>query len=190
MYPELEDPDRHHHLPAGALLYRVQLAAPRPDSVQLNGFNLPPTGLMTGRFDLVDEPVAYLASSRRAALLESVFRRDLKHQTLEHLQRRVLATVKTLRNLVLVDLRGLEQEMPFLVAGRYGPCRELAQGWRVQGADGVVYTSPQHPGQCCVVLFEPGLRAGKIVRKELLVSKGRPLQAVLDAARVSAVPLI
>lgn len=190
MYPELEDPYRHPNLPAGTLLYRVQLAAARPDSVQLNGFNLPPTGLMTGRFDLVDEPVVYLASTRRAALLESVFRRELKHQTLEHLQRRVLATVQTLSDLVLVDLRGLEEEMPFLVAGRYEPCRELAQAWRAQGADGVVYASPQHPGQSCVVLFESGLRASKIVGKELLVSKGRPLQAVLDAASVAAVPLI
>ena len=51
-------------LPAHQIWHRVQRKTARNDSVRVNGFLLAPTGGMAGRFDLPDEPIAYLGACR------------------------------------------------------------------------------------------------------------------------------
>lgn len=192
MYADLEAPPPHRRitLPAGTLTYRVQRTLARADTSQINGLHLAPPTSMAGRFDLGSEEVAYLASSKRAALLESVFRRNRPHQTMEYISKRTLITVRTQRDLELLDLTGLEQQYPFLVAGRYGPSQGLSSRWRGMGFEGILYASAQHPGQACLALFEPAIHDCKVVKREPLVSKGLPLLAVLDAAHRAGITII
>jgi hypothetical protein len=58
--------------------HRVQRSCARSGSVRIKGYVLAPTGGLTGRFDLADEPIAYLSDSPETALYESVFRREVR----------------------------------------------------------------------------------------------------------------
>lgn len=60
-------------IPAHHTWHRVQRATGRRGSVRLKGYVLAPTGGLTGRFDLADEPTAYLADSPETALYEPYF---------------------------------------------------------------------------------------------------------------------
>jgi hypothetical protein len=51
-------------LASANIFYRVQSVRARSSNVVINGVSLPPVGLMSSRFCLSDEPVAYLAAKR------------------------------------------------------------------------------------------------------------------------------
>ena len=63
-------------LASANIFYRVQSVRARSSNVVINGVSLPPVGLMSSRFCLSDEPVAYLADSQETALYESLLRRQ------------------------------------------------------------------------------------------------------------------
>ena len=54
--------------PAHQIWHRIQRKTARKDSVRINGFVLAPSGGLAGRFDLADEPTAYLGDSPETAL--------------------------------------------------------------------------------------------------------------------------
>lgn len=55
-------------IPPHYLWYRIQRVKARSDSVRTRGFVLAPAGSLAGRFDLADEPTAYLADTEVTAL--------------------------------------------------------------------------------------------------------------------------
>ena len=63
-------------LASANIFYRVQSVRARSSNVVINGVSLPPVGLMSSRFCLCDEPVAYLADRQETALYDSLLRRD------------------------------------------------------------------------------------------------------------------
>lgn len=182
-------PDSRFTLEAGSLIYRVQLTVALPVTVNLAGLLLAPPNTMRNRFDLGVEPVAYFATTKLAALVESAFRRENEYQSRAYLADRSLVTIKVQQDLDLVDLRGLERTFPFLISGRYRVCQAYAWQWRADGFNGVIYASAQHPGQTCIALFEPGIRDTKVVRKESLMIKGKPTPLVEQASYLTQIPL-
>ena len=106
-------------IPAHQIGHRVQRATPRRGSVRFKGFVLAPTGGLTGRFDLADEPTAYLADSPETALYESVFRREVRGCHWDRLLERAMVTFETRASVHLADLRGLEERYPALQSLRY-----------------------------------------------------------------------
>ena len=109
--------------------------APRAEnqdgSVRLNGHVLPPTGLLTGRFD---------------------------RYPLQRLKERSLARFETTERLRVAGIRGLEEQHPVLQSARYVITREFALDCRDRGLDGILYASAQHANHGCVCLFESGIR--------------------------------
>ena len=86
--PFIELPDRQ-------IWHRIQRTSWRKDSVRTRGFILPPFGIPTGRFDLSDEPTAYLADSEQTSCYEALFRRDTRSYTLDQLRQRSLCLLYT-----------------------------------------------------------------------------------------------
>lgn len=113
-------------LPAHQIWRRIQRKPARSDSVRLNGFVLAPPGGLAGRFDLADEPTAYLGDSPETALYESLFRREVRSCHWDRLQQRVLSSFETLHRLRLVDLRGLEERYPVLQSLRCDSTQSFA----------------------------------------------------------------
>ncbi|MDM0117947.1 RES family NAD+ phosphorylase [Variovorax sp. J22R133] len=153
-------------------------------SVRLNGHVLPPTGLMTGRFDLADEPTTYLADSEDTSMYEAVFRRDVHSVRLQRLKQRFLATFETIRRLRVADLRGLEEEHPVLQSARYLYTQEFALDCRRRGLGGILYASAQHANHGCICLFKSGISKMDRLAVTPLVSSSQQLhRAVVRAAR-------
>lgn len=179
-------------IPAHQTWHRVQRATARSGSVRLKGYVLAPTGGLTGRFDLVDEPTAYLADSPETALYESVFRREVRSCHWDRLMERTLVTFETRASLRLADLRGLEERYPVLQSMRYETSQKFAQDCRQQGLHGVLYASAQHPHHGCVCLFKAGIeQTRKLVAFALVESgTGNLLRSVVTAARGSQVPIV
>lgn len=179
-------------LPPNQTWYRVQRKTTRPGSVRLNGFILPPLGGLTGRFDLADEPTAYVADSTETALYESLFRREVRACHWDKLQERVLARFHTVAGLRLVDLRGIEERYPVLQSLRYDATQSFAADCRKNNLHGIVYASAQHPYHDCVCLFKAGLDGARRASTTPLVQRGTGNlhKAVLAAARGSQVPII
>jgi hypothetical protein len=69
--------------------------------VRISGFILPPPGALGGRFDLADEPVAYLADSELTTLYERFFRRETRALHVEQLKLRALTGDQDAEALVL-----------------------------------------------------------------------------------------
>lgn len=171
-------------LPASQTWYRIQRLNPLPQSLRLNGYTLPPPGIPVNRFDLTGHPVAYLADSALTALYEAVFRRETTGRSLDYLRVRALAKFRSVERIRLADLRGQEEEAPFLVSGRYQATQLLAAQFFEDGLDGIMYGSAQHPYHYCVCLFSPGMAKTKCSRKLPLVNPktGVPLTVAIDAA--------
>lgn len=179
-------------IPAHQIWHRVQRATPRRGSVRLKGFVLAPTGGLTGRFDLADEPTAYLADSPETALYESVFRREVRSCHWDRLQERVMVTFETRASVHLADLRGLEERYPVLQSLRYEVSQKFAQDCRQQDLHGILYASAQHPHHSCVCLFKSGIEhIKKLTAFELVEpATGHLLKSAANAARGSQVPII
>ncbi|MDO8770479.1 MAG: RES family NAD+ phosphorylase [Burkholderiaceae bacterium] len=172
--------------------YRIQRLKALKDSVRTNGFILPPTGIMAGRFDLTHQATAYMADSPETALYESLFRREARSCTMGSLSDRVLTIFETTQRLRLVDLRGHEESFPVLQSLRYDATQQLAQDCLDQGIHGVIYASAQHPYHACLCLFANGIAAMRRRTATPLVEQQtqRLLKAVVKAAHGSRVPIL
>jgi len=179
-------------LPARQIWHRVQRKTARIDSVRVNGFLLAPLGGLTGRFDLADEPIAYLGDSPETALYESLFRREVRSCHWDKLRQRVLASFETLHRLRLVDLRGLEELYPVLQSLRYEFTQSFALNCRRQDLDGIFYASAQHPHHGCVCLFKSGIDKTRRTSSIPLVKPGTEQlhTAAVVAAWGSQVPIV
>ncbi|MFZ3119927.1 MAG: RES family NAD+ phosphorylase [Variovorax sp.] len=179
-------------LPAGQRWHRVQLTRWTRSSVRRNGFNMPPFGTPTARFDLHHEPVAYLADSAETALYETSFRREAGNCAWQRLVDRSLVAFETRAGLRLVVLRGFEERFPVLQSERYESTRSFAHASRSAGHHGILYASAQHASHSCICLFEAGLALMKKVHSLPLVKPNTEqlLGAVVHAARGSQVPIV
>lgn len=106
-------------IPARHTWHRVQRTSARRDSIRFKGYVLAPLGGLAGRFDLADEPTAYLADSPETALYESLFRREVRSCHWDRLDQRSLVSFDGRASLRLADLRGLEERYPVLQSMRY-----------------------------------------------------------------------
>ncbi len=179
-------------IPAHQIWHRVQRATARRGSVRLKGYVLAPTGGLTGRFDLADEPTAYLADSPETALYESVFRREVRSCHWDRLLERTMVTFETRASLHLVDLRGLEERYPVLQSIRYEISQKFAQDCRDHDLDGILYASAQHPHHSCVCFFKSAIEQTKKLTAFALVDSGSGnlLKSAANAARGSQVPIV
>lgn len=178
-------------LPENLQLHRVQRIEAPPNSVRLNGHVLAPAGLLTGRFDLSDESITYLADSEFTALYESLLRREIHSCSIELLRERLLASFRSLTRLRVADLRGLEEQYPVLQSARYAITQRFAADCRKRGLDGILYASAQHPTHACLCLFESGIRKLRRISATPLVKPGtRQLHwAVVNALNGSRIAL-
>ncbi len=179
-------------LPPNTLWHRIQRIKSRRDSVRMGGFIMPPAGTLGGRFDLADEPTAYLADSELTALYESLFRRDARTCTLSQLRDRTLMSFRTSPGLRLVDVRGLAEPFPVLQSLRYATTQGFAAQSREAGAHGVLYASSQHPYHGCVCLFPEGVARMSKVSSAPLVKPGtdRLHRSVIDAANGAQIVIV
>lgn len=178
-------------LPENQVWHRVQRTKTLSGSVRLNGHVLPPTGLLTGRFDLPNEATTYLADSEETALYEAVFRREIHSYPLQRLKERSLAAFVVTERLRVAGIRGLEEQHPVLQSARYVVTREFALDCRERGLDGILYASAQHANHGCVCLFESGMRKlRRTASTPLVKSDTQQLhRAVVRAAHGSRVPI-
>ena len=178
-------------LPETQTWHRVQRTRAISGSVRLNGHILPPTGLLTGRFDLPNEPISYVADSEDTALYEAAFRRETHSYPLQRLKERSLTTFETTQRLRVAGIRGLEEQHPVLQSARYVITREFALDCRNRGLDGILYASAQHANHGCVCLFESGIRKLKRTAATPLVKSDTQQlhRAVVRAAQGSRVPI-
>lgn len=178
-------------LAAGRLFYRVQLQRAIHGSVKLGDVLLPPTGLLSGRFCLQDEPVAYFADSDQTALYESLLRRETQAQSIANLRKRCLTTFVSQSSLRLVDLRDLAEPYPVLHSLRFQQTQALSRECRAKGFNGILYSSAQHPGHTCAALFRTGIENLATLTAQPLVKKqtNRLLKVVQTALWRSGVPL-
>ena len=179
-------------IPNNQVWYRVQRKSPRKDSLRLNGYMLAPFGGLAGRFDLVDEAVAYLADEPQTALYESLFRREVRNCHFSRIEQRALVTFETISPLRLIDLRGLEAHYPVLQSMRYETSQTFASACRQQELHGVLYASAQHASHSCLCLFRAGIERTKKIEANALVQSRTGLlhKAVVQAARGSQVPIL
>jgi RES domain len=179
-------------LPAGQSWYRIQLLKAFKDSVRMSGFILPPPGALAGRFDLSDEPVAYLADSDLTTLYERFFRRETRAVHMDQLRQRALTVFTATTSLRLADMRALPEQFPVLISQRYELSQLMARTLRDQGLHGLLYASAQHPEHTCLCLFSEGISRMKRSNQVALVlpSTGALHKAVILAARGSQVPLL
>ena len=179
-------------IPPHYLWYRIQRVKARSDSVRTRGFVLAPAGSLAGRFDLADEPTAYLADTEVTALYESLFRRETLDCTLDQIKMRALVTFRTKAQLRLVDVRGAEERFPVLQSLRYESTQAFAKACREDGAHGVIYASAQHSTHACICLFPEGIKRMSRIAGIPLVENGteRLHRSVVIAARGSEVPII
>ncbi len=179
-------------LPKHTLWHRIQRAKPLRGSARIKGLILPPAGTLTGRFDLAKEVTAYLADSELSALYESLFRREARTCSLEAMRARSLVSFRATGTLRLVDLRRLEESFPVLQSLRYEATQAIATASRKRGAQGVLFSSAQHPTHECVCLFEAGIAQLKKVDSVPLVEPGtdRLHRTVITAAWRSQVPIV
>ena len=178
-------------LPAHQTWHRIQRTKARSGSVRLKGHVLPPTGLLTSRFDLPDEPVSYLADSEDTALYEAVFRREIHSYRWARLEERSLATFTTSERLRVAALRGLEEQHTVLQSTRYEMTRHFAHDCRARDLDGILYASAQHANHACVCLFESGIHKLRRTSTTPLVKAdtGQLHQSVVRTAHGSRVPI-
>ncbi len=179
-------------IPAHQTWHRVQRTSSRRDSVRFKGYVLAPLGGLAGRFDLADEPTAYLADSSETALYESLFRREVRSCQWDRLTQRSLVSFDGRASLRLADLRGLEERYPVLQSMRYETSQKFAQECRQQELHGILYASAQHAHHSCVCLFKAGMELTKKLASFALVEpdSGNLLKSVANAARGSQVPIV
>ena len=172
-------------------LFRIQRTHARPGTVRLGRVLLPPSHLMTGRFDIDDQPVGYFAESPETAVYEVLCRREALALSMSELARRNLLCVQTKVPLNLLDLRPHAQSWPVLQSLRFPITQALAKDAHDQGFSGIAYRSAQHYAMDCYALFGDALKTLKAAWSESLLEPGTGnLHGAVAAALLgSKVPL-
>ena len=178
-------------IPSHQTWYRIQRKTARSNSVRLKGYLLAPSGALAGRFDLDDEPTAYLGDSPETVLYESLFRREVRSCSLDMLKERVLVSFETQARVRLADLRNLPERYPVLQSMRYQTTQSFASDCQHENLNGILYASAQHPHHECVCLFKSGIEKTKKSSSVLLVESGTGQlhKAVINAAHGSQIPV-
>ncbi|WP_157270584.1 RES family NAD+ phosphorylase [Azohydromonas aeria] len=178
-------------IPAGQTFFRIQRARATRQTVRRGPLKLAPAGVMSGRFDLVDAPTAYLAEAPETALYEAVFRREATSVSIAALGQRELLAAQLLQQVQLGDLRPHAGSWPVLQSLRHSQTQELAAQAHAAGFDGFIYRSAQQFGQDCIVLFDPGATSTKALwRTPLTNAAGAVSRWVAAAVRGSGIPLV
>lgn len=179
-------------LPAPTVLFRIQRTRARRGSMRVGRILLPPSHLLSGRFDVAGVPVGYFAEAPDTAVYESLCRREATGVSMQAAAMRTLLCVQTTQPLALLDLRMHASSWPVLQSLRLSHTQELAAEARAQGFAGIVYCSAQQHNMHCYAIFGDALAGLRAVWSERLTEPGTEnLHAVLAAAiRGSQVPLV
>jgi hypothetical protein len=113
-------------LPAPSVLYRIQRARARRGSLRVGRILLPPSHLLSGRFDVAGVPVGYFAEAPETAVYESLCRREATAVSMQAAAIRTLLCVQTTQPLRLLDLRMHASSWPVLQSLRLNHTQELA----------------------------------------------------------------
>lgn len=176
------------------ILYRVQRTRSRAGSVTIGPLRLPPRGLLSNRFDLANDDVAYFAEMDTTAVYETLARRETTTLSLSAtVAQRQLLTLRTTQPLALLDLRGHAHAWPVLQSLRYAATQSVAASTQAAGYQGIVYRSAQQYGADCYAIFGIGaLKSLRLVSRTTLVhaATGSVHRVVAGAVRGSKVPLV
>lgn len=159
-----------HEVPLGTVLYRVQYTEVRADTIQRGPLKMYGGAALSGRFDLGDRPIAYLAELPQTALYEAVFRKNADMVRLEALVDRELIAVKTARTLLVADLRPFASHFPVLHSSRIHETQELAAAIAKTDLEGLIRQSAQQADRACIVLFDPPADAVSLLWRSPLVA--------------------
>ncbi len=179
-------------LPAPSVLFRIQRSRARHGSLRVGRILLPPTHLLSGRFDIAGVAVGYFAEAPETAAYESLCRREAAALSIKLAAMRTLVCLQTSRALTLLNLRKHASSWPVLQSLRLTHTQELAAEAHAQGFAGIVYRSAQQPDMDCYAIFGDALIGMRAVWAERLVEPGTGnVHAVLAGAiKGSQVPLL
>ena len=185
----------HFDLLAPQLLFRVQHSSARPGTVKIGTrlLLLPPSNLLSGRFDVAGQPVAYFAERSETALYEAICRREAVGISYALMAKRSLLSVQTTAKLPLLDLRPHASSWPVLHSLRFDQTQALAAEAHAAGFFGVVYKSAQQHDKDCFALWGAALTALRRMSVERLVESGSgnlhvALAAALKGSRLPLLP--
>jgi hypothetical protein len=179
-------------LPAPSVLYRIQRARARRGSLRVGRILLPPSHLLSGRFDVGGIPVGYFAEAPETAVYESLCRREATAISMNAAAMRSLLCVQTSQPITLLDLRMHASSWPVLQSLRLSHTQELATEAHAQGFAGIAYCSAQQYNMHCYAVFGDALASLRTVWVERLTEPGTGnLHGVLAGAiKGSQVPLV
>ncbi|WP_082485680.1 RES family NAD+ phosphorylase [Acidovorax sp. Leaf84] len=180
---------------APQLLFRVQHSSARPGTVKIGTrlLLLPPSNLLSGRFDIAGQPVAYFAERPETALYEAICRREAVGISYALMAKRSLLSVQTTDNLPLLDLRPHTSSWPVLHSLRFDQTQALAAEAHAAGFLGIVYKSAQQYHKDCFALWGQALTALRRMSIESLVESGSgnlhvALATALNGSRLPLLP--
>lgn len=162
----------HADLLAPEALFRIQMAKALPSTVRIGKLLLPPSSLMSGRFDIAGVPVGYFAEAPQTAAYEALCRREARVVSLAVLRLRNLACFQAQERLRLVDPRPHARAWPVLQSLRIAQTQELAHEIFQQGFAGVIYASAQQLGMDCFAIFGDALGRLRFAWAEALLERG------------------
>lgn len=172
-------------------MYRMQRTRKGPTTVCIGSLRLPPTGGLTGRFDLPATPVGYFAESPQTSAYETIARREATGLSVADLHQRSLLWVQLTAAVRLLDLRPHAASWPVLMSLRLSQTQQLAADAQAQGFEGVIYRSAQHHGHDCYALFGDALQLLRRIESQPLVDgrSGALHRLIADVARGSQLPV-
>lgn len=175
----------HFDLLAPQLLFRVQYARANARTVKIGTrlLLLPPSNLLSGRFDIAGQPVAYFAERPEAAIYEAICRREATGVSYALMAKRSLLSVQTTAKLTLLDLRPHTPSWPVLQSLRFDHTQALAADAHAAGFSGIVYRSAQQYGTDCFALWGQALT---VLRRMSLESLLEPQTGQLHGALAMA----
>lgn len=176
---------------APSALFRIQRSRARSGTVRIGRLLLPPSDLLSGRFDVAGVPVGYFAEAPDTAAYESLARRETASLSFQTIASRSLLCVQASCTLTLLDLRQHASSWPVLQSLRLAHTQELAADAHAHGFAGIVYCSAQQHGMASFALFGDALASLKSAWLQRLVEPGTGnLHSVIAAAlKGSQVPL-
>ena len=176
------------------LLFRVQHSSARAGTVKIGTrlLMLPPSNLLSGRFDIAGQPVAYFAERPETAVYEAICRREATGVSFALMAKRSLLSVQTTAKITVLDLRPHALSWPVLQSLRFDQTQALAAEALAAGLSGIVYRSAQQYGMDCFALWGQALRALDRMSLESLVESrsGNLHAAVATALNGSQLPLL
>lgn len=184
---------QEHILPRLHSMYRIQRTRRTTSTVAIGPVRLPPTGLLSGRFDLPRTPVAYFAEEPETAAYETLARREALALSMADLQSRSMLWVQLTESITLLDLRPHTPTWPVLTSLRFACTQELASDAERHGFAGLVYRSAQQHDHDCYTLFGPSISLLRRVESTPLVDRAtgglhRLLRDVARGAQMEFVP--